>query len=102
MSWPKRRRGRAPKLSSIGFNTEVRNLAKEAAASGGAVNENLSKALREAAAGAAGMQKELKSLQTKPLRDATNDDRTTSKNRSTGWANLPGTTPVFPATRSSA
>ena len=54
------------------FNAEVRNLAKEAAASGGAVNENLSKTLREAAASAAGMQKELKSLQTKPLMDATN------------------------------
>ena len=53
------------------FNAEVRNLAKEAAASSGAVNENLAKALREASAGAAGMQKELKSLQTKPLKEAT-------------------------------
>ena len=53
-----------------GFQGELRKLAKEAAASGGAINDNLSKALREAAAGAAGMQKELKSLQTKPLKDA--------------------------------
>jgi hypothetical protein len=61
------------KAQLAGFNSEVRKLAKEAAASGGAVNENLSKALREAAAGAAGMQKELKSLTTKPLSDATTD-----------------------------
>ena len=51
------------------FNAEVRKLAKEAAASGGAVNDNLTKALREASAGAAGMQKELKSLTTKPIHD---------------------------------
>ncbi len=37
------------------FNAEVRKLAKEAAASGGAVDDNLAKALREASAGAAGM-----------------------------------------------
>jgi hypothetical protein len=51
------------------FNTEVRKLAKEAAASGGSVNDNLSKALREASAGAAGMQKELKSLSAKPINE---------------------------------
>ena len=52
------------------FNAEVRNLAKEAAASGGAINENLSKALREASASAAGMKKELAGLQTRPLKEA--------------------------------
>ena len=55
------------------FNAEVRTLAKEAAASGGALNDNLAKALREAAAGAAGMQKELKSLQTQPLKEVTSE-----------------------------
>ena len=51
------------------FNAEVRKLAKEAAASGGSVNDNLTKALREASAGAAGMQKELKSLSAKPIHE---------------------------------
>ena len=55
------------KAQLTAFNAEVRKLAKEAATSGGVVNDNLAKALREASAGAAGMQKELRSLTAKPI-----------------------------------
>jgi hypothetical protein len=59
---------RVAKAQLNAFNAEVRKLAKEAATSGGAINDNLSKALREAAAGAARMQNELKSL-TAPMQE---------------------------------
>ncbi len=55
------------KATLQGYNAELRKLAKEAAASGGAVNDNLAKSLREASAGAAGMQRELKALTAKPI-----------------------------------
>ncbi len=55
------------KAQLAGFNSELRWLAKEAAASGGAIDDDLTKAMHAAAAGAAGMQKEIKSLTAKPL-----------------------------------
>ena len=57
------------KAQLAGFNSELRYLAREAAASGGAVDAELTKALHAAAAGAAGMQKELKSLTAKPVNE---------------------------------
>ncbi len=55
------------KAQLAGFNAEIRKLAKEAAATGGTVSDDLAKALREASAGAAGLQCELKSLTAKPI-----------------------------------
>ena len=57
------------KAQLAAFNSELRWLAKEAVISGGALDDDLTKALHAAAAGAAGMQKEIKSLTAKPFNE---------------------------------
>ncbi len=52
------------KAQMQGFSAEVRKLSQEAARAGGVANENLTKALREAAASAAGAKRELESLKS--------------------------------------
>ena len=52
------------KAQMQGFSAEVRKLSQEAARAGGVANENLTKALREAAASAAGAKRELGSLKS--------------------------------------
>ena len=51
------------KVQLAAFNAEVKNLAKEAAASGGAIDSGLMSKLRSATAQASSMKTEIKSLQ---------------------------------------